>query len=122
MTITRLDHIQLTMPEGKGDKARDFYSGLLGLEEIQKPPPLKNRGGVWFQIPTDRQLHLGVEIPFVPNKKAHPCFVTSDLTTLAERLAAAGLPVTWDKALAPLKCFYSEDVFGNRLEFVGSSA
>jgi hypothetical protein len=33
----------------KEDKARAFYSGLLGIPEIEKPAPLAARGGVWFQ-------------------------------------------------------------------------
>ena len=37
---------------------------------------------------------------------------------LANRLEAAGFEVRWDDALAGVERFYSEDPFGNRLEFL----
>ncbi len=37
--IEALDHVQVAMPAGGEDAARDFYSGLLGLEELGKPHP-----------------------------------------------------------------------------------
>jgi len=106
------------MPEKEEDKARAFYSEVLGLVEIDKPSTLQGRGGVWYQIANDRQVHLGVEKPFSPNRKAHPCFVVDDLDRLAKVLQAEGYPVTWDEALYPVRRFYTEDCFANRLEFV----
>ena len=116
--ITALDHIQLPMPEGREDDARDFFGRLLALEELEKPPSLARRGGAWFAVPDGRQLHLGVEEPFRPNRKAHPAFVCSVLDDLALRFAEHGRPVRWDGELAPRRRFYSEDPFGNRLEFL----
>jgi catechol 2,3-dioxygenase-like lactoylglutathione lyase family enzyme len=116
--ITALDHIQLSMPEGREEVARDFFGRLLELEEIEKPPSLARRGGVWFALPDGRQVHLGVEKPFRPNEKAHPALVASPLDGLAQRLRDGGFPAKWDGELAPRRRFYSEDPFGNRLEFL----
>ena len=116
--ITALDHAQVAMPAGREGDARAFYSGLLGLNELEKPAALATRGGAWFALPDGRQLHLGVEDPFRPNKKAHPVFVISSLDELAKKLDEAGSPVTWDEELAPRRRFYGEDPFGNRLEFL----
>lgn len=116
--ITALDHIQLPMPEGREEDARDFFGRLLALEEIKKPPSLARRGGVWFALPDGRQVHLGVEEPFRPNQKAHPALVTSSLDDLGRRLQNRDFPVRWDDELAPRQRFYSEDPFGNRLEFL----
>ena len=113
-----LDHVQVAMPAGREDAARWFYSGLLGLEELEKPPALAARGGAWFVLPDNRQLHLGVEEPFNAARKAHPAFVAPSLDELAEKLEAAGLPVRWDEELAPRRRFYGEDPFGNRVEFM----
>jgi catechol 2,3-dioxygenase-like lactoylglutathione lyase family enzyme len=44
----RLDHVQLAMPCGEEDRAREFYVGVLGLNEVAKPPELAKRGGCWF--------------------------------------------------------------------------
>lgn len=59
MTILRLDHIQLAMPQGGEDEARAFYADLLGLNEVAKPAHLTQRGGCWFEHGEVR-LHLGV--------------------------------------------------------------
>lgn len=118
MKILTIDHIQLAMPKNEEDAARKFYGLILGLSEIEKPESLKSRGGAWFAISNDRQVHLGVEEGFLPNKKAHPCFVVDDLEGLSQSLHANGSPIIWDDELLPVRRFYSEDCFGNRLEFV----
>ena len=115
--ITRLDHIQLAMPPGGEDRAREFWNGLLGMSEEVKPEPLANRGGCWFCM-GNIIIHIGVEKDFVPQDKAHPAFCVGDLDGLAERLAAADYPVTWDEALPNRRRFYSADPFGNRIEFM----
>jgi catechol 2,3-dioxygenase-like lactoylglutathione lyase family enzyme len=116
--ITALDHVQVAMPAGGEREARHFYCDLLGLDELEKPAALAARGGAWFALPDGRQLHLGVEDPFRPSRKAHPAFVASSLDGLAERIEAGGLPVRWDEELAPRRRFYGEDPFGNRLRFL----
>ncbi len=115
--IEALDHVEVAMPAGREDEARAFYSGLLGLEELEKPAKLAARGGAWFRMPDGRQLHLGVEEPFNASRKAHPALVAASLDELAQKMRAEGLPVRWDDELAPLRRFYGEDLFGNRLEF-----
>ncbi|QDU45525.1 hypothetical protein Mal52_40190 [Symmachiella dynata] len=116
--IVGLDHLQLAMPVDGEKAARHYYGELLSLKEIDKPQPLRSRGGVWFQIPDGRQLHLGVERDFRPSKKAHPCFVVGgDLKDLAQRLEEACYDVQFDDLNPPARRFYTHDVFGNRLEF-----
>ena len=58
--MVSLHHVQIAIPAGGEDRARDFYGRLLGLPEIAKPEHLRARGGVWFQTET-LQLHLGVD-------------------------------------------------------------
>jgi catechol 2,3-dioxygenase-like lactoylglutathione lyase family enzyme len=117
--IMGLDHVQLAMPRGGEGEAREFYGRLLGLPELPKPAVLASRGGAWFALPDGRQLHLGVEEPFRPNRKAHPAFLVSDLDALARATESEGRPVGWDDALAPeYRRFYGEDPFGNRVEFL----
>lgn len=113
-----LDHVQLAMPRGEETKARAFYGELLELTEIPKPEKLVQRGGIWFEIPDGRQIHLGIEDPFNPAKKAHPAFAVAEIDGLAERLAGAGYPVQWDDLIPERRRFYTADPFGNRLEFL----
>jgi catechol 2,3-dioxygenase-like lactoylglutathione lyase family enzyme len=113
------DHIQIAAPAGCEAAARRFFGELVGLVEIEKPEPLRGRGGAWFAL-GGRQLHVGVEAEFAPARKAHVALRVgaAELDELAERLAAAGFPVTWDDALPGERRFYSADPWGNRIEFL----
>jgi len=112
--------VQLAAPPGCEAEARRFFGGLLGLEELAKPEPLRSRGGVWFALGDGDELHVGVEEPFAPAGKAHPAFRLSaaELGELAERLQAAGERVDWDDALPGVRRFYTADPWGNRLELL----
>lgn len=112
-----LHHVQLAMPTGEEAMARRFFGGVLDMQEVEKPPELARRGGVWFRK-GDLELHLGVEEDFRPARKAHPGIITDDLDGLAERLAASGIEVRPDDALPGFRRFYIDDCFGNRLEFL----
>ncbi len=114
--VTRIDHIQIAAPAGCEEAARDFYGGILGLKEIEKPAALRARGGCWFEC-GDRQLHIGVEKDFRPAKKAHPAFAVADFDRLRETLAKRGI-VLMDESIPGTRRFYADDPWGNRLEFV----
>jgi catechol 2,3-dioxygenase-like lactoylglutathione lyase family enzyme len=112
-----LDHIQLAMPANKEAKARAFYGELLRLTEVEKPEPLRARGGCWFIVGA-QQLHLGVAAEFRPAKKAHPAFRVENYEALQQKLLKNGFTVTLDDVLKDVERFYTRDPFGNRLEFV----
>lgn len=113
-----IHHVQLTCPPGSEDACRAFYSGVLGLAEKPKPQVLAARGGCWF-AGNGIELHLGVEEDFRPARKAHPGLLWPDLDQLAKRLVTAGHPVVWgDDELPGMRRFHTEDVHGNRLEFL----
>jgi catechol 2,3-dioxygenase-like lactoylglutathione lyase family enzyme len=116
-SILGLDHVQLAMPRGGEDEARCFYSGVLGLTELEKPPNLAKRGGVWFAL-GEQQLHLGIEDEFRPARKAHPAILVDGLDELRERLLARGFAPIDDEPLVGHRRFYVDDPFGNRLEFL----
>jgi catechol 2,3-dioxygenase-like lactoylglutathione lyase family enzyme len=113
--ITGIDHVQVAAPPGCEAEARAFYGGLLGLEEIPKPEPLAGRGGCWFRAGA-QELHVGVEEPFAPARKAHPGLVVDDLAGLAERLRAEGIDVLDDDSLPGTVRAHVADPFGNRVE------
>jgi catechol 2,3-dioxygenase-like lactoylglutathione lyase family enzyme len=122
MTIAGLDHVQLAAPPGCEEAARRFYGQLLGLVELEKPEPLRGRGGVWFRCGA-HQVHIGVTGDFAPARKAHPALaVTPDgLEALAARLREAGHEVSWDEAVPGVRRFYTADPWGNRLELVAAA-
>lgn len=115
--ITGIDHVQLAMPRGQEDAARAFYTGLLGMSELAKPPALAVRGGCWFTSGA-AAVHLGVEEPHAPARKAHPALLVDDLDGLSAALTAAGYScVRADGEIPGIRRFYTHDPFGNRVEF-----
>lgn len=121
MQIIALDHVQLAMPEGQEQKARDFYCSILGFNEVPKPENLAARGGCWFEMGTIR-LHLGVERPFTPARKAHPAFLVDDLQDMIAYLARAGVETIVDEPLQGYERCYIRDPFGNRIELMQKTA
>ncbi len=117
MQVLRLDHVQLAMPPGGEEVARRFYAGVLGMTEVAKPPSLAPRGGCWFEAP-GTVVHLGVESPFAPARKAHPAFLVANLDTARAALAAAGAPIVSDDSLPGVRRCYTADPFGNRIELI----
>ena len=121
MSVVRIDHVQLAMPSGREAEAQAFYEGLLGVQRVPKPPHLEVRGGCWFESDTVK-IHLGVEDPFRPARKAHPALMVDGLAALVERLQAAGVTVRDDEPLEGYHRVYVDDPFGNRLELMEQAA
>ncbi len=115
--VVGLHHVQLAMPEGKEDVAESFYSGVLGLERVTKPPHLEVRGGCWFRSP-GVEFHLGVDQDFRAAKKAHPAFLVDDLAAVRAKLEAAGYEIVLDTQISGFERFYVSDPFGNRIEIL----
>jgi len=111
--IVGIDHVQLAMPAGLEDKAREFYAGVLGIPEVPKPAELAARGGAWFENETVK-IHLGVEADFRPARKAHPGLLVDNLSALARTLTDSGYHVRFENS----QHAYTDDPFGNRLELI----
>ncbi|GIL09359.1 MAG: hypothetical protein BroJett033_8700 [Chloroflexota bacterium] len=118
MTVSRLHHVQVSIPIGAEDAARAFYCGVLGLPEIEKPKALRGRGGLWLQL-GDLQLHLGVEDGVDrAATRAHLAYEVDDLTAWRERLAAQGIAAQDSVPIPGYERFEARDPFGNRIEFI----
>jgi len=111
----KLDHVQVAAPAGCEAEARRFYGELLGLTEVEKPEALRAAGGAWFG-----PLHVGVEEPFAPARRAHPALRVDagELASLAARLLAAGAAVEWDESIPGVRRFFTFDPWGNRVELL----
>lgn len=121
----RLHHVQVSMPRGQEDLARRFYADALGMQEVDKPSALVGRGGCWFRAldgeVVTAEIHVGVDDPFVPAKKAHPGFVCDtldDLEAVAARVEAGGFELSWAErdTFDGFTRFHARDGFGNRVE------
>jgi catechol 2,3-dioxygenase-like lactoylglutathione lyase family enzyme len=113
-------HVQLAMPPGEEDAAIEFYGGVLGLDEVPKPPELADRGGVWFRS-GDLEVHLGVEEGFQPAMKAHPAFLVEDLERMRARVEMSGYKVIESEQFSGFRRVHVRDPFGNRLELIESA-
>jgi len=116
MTVLGFEHVLLAMPRGAEDRAREFYTGVLGLPEIPKPNA-RERGGVWFQAGA-ASLHLGSNTEFVAATYTHPALVVDDLSAYVARCTAAGCRVEPQKPFAGFIRVHTFDPFGNRLELM----
>jgi catechol 2,3-dioxygenase-like lactoylglutathione lyase family enzyme len=121
--VIALHHVQVACPPGGEDDARRFYAGALRLTEVDKPADLRGRGGAWFRAydalgAVTAEIHVGVEEPFVPARKAHPALVVDDLDAAASSVGAAGFTVDDGEreSFAGYLRFHTHDAAGNRVE------
>ncbi|MGZ6753390.1 MAG: VOC family protein [Nocardioides sp.] len=121
----RLHHVQVACPAGGEDGARRFYGEGLGMTEVDKPADLAARGGAWFRAYDGHggvaaEVHVGVEAPFLPARKAHPAFVLerADFDAVGERLERLGFAVDRTQAWSfpGHERFHTHDAHGNRVE------
>ena len=118
----RLHHVQLSCPEGGEEAARRFWVEGLGLAEVAKPSALAGRGGAWFRGEAV-EVHVGVEEPFAPARRAHPALVLGDAEALrraAGRLQELGFEVDWtERTTFPghQRC-HARDGHGNRVDLL----
>ena len=114
--FNRLDHVQVCIPPAAEGQARDFYGGLLGLEEVEKPAALKRNGGLWYSV-ADVQLHVGAEDVVAPSKR-HPAFEVAGVAAVRAYLEEHGVRTKDEEEIPGQRRFSFFDPFGNRIEFL----
>ncbi|KAH7089976.1 glyoxalase family protein [Paraphoma chrysanthemicola] len=135
--ITGLHHINLVVPPGTLNLAREFYSDTLGL--TSRPVPQLQRDTLaWFDIGSSgQQVHVAFGKPedFKHASSQHPCFKlagTEELLALRQKIwehferGGESAPQAADKpgeknsgaegVEYPTR-FFARDYAGNRLEF-----
>lgn len=120
INILRLDHLQVCIPIGMEEKAREFYTGILGLEEIEKPDSLKPNGGLWYNA-GDIQIHIGVE-EAENNSKRHPAFQIDNFEEVKKYLEEKGVKIKEETPIPGVKRFSFLDPFNNRIEFLSKES
>jgi catechol 2,3-dioxygenase-like lactoylglutathione lyase family enzyme len=117
MPILNIDHVQIAIPVASEDRARAFYSGILGFTEIDKPPQMAGRKSIWF-ISGGVNLHLGIEPNFTPAHRAHPAFVVEGLDKILAACERTGISAKPDTSFNDFRRVHVFDPFGNRLELM----
>jgi catechol 2,3-dioxygenase-like lactoylglutathione lyase family enzyme len=116
--VLGVHHVQITVGKGQEAAARQFYCGVLGLPEVEKPDELKPRGGFWLRV-GDRQVHVGVEDGVDrAATKAHVAYQVDDVEAWRGRLLAEGIQILESVAIPDYERFEFRDPFGNRVEFI----
>ena len=116
--ILGIHHIQITVPEGREEDAREFYCGILGLTEAPKPASLAGRGGFWLQV-GPQQVHVGTEANVDrAATKAHLAYQVSDLARWRQALEAEGLTALEGIPIPGYDRFEFRDPFGSRVELI----
>ena len=121
----QISHVSITVTDIT--KARDFYTGVLGFQEI--PRPAFDFPGIWYSLGGDLQLHIilndqlvrpAVEREKIVARYPHFALWTDDADETASRIEQLGLP-TRDVISGPtgLRQVFVKDPDGNMVEFIG---
>jgi catechol 2,3-dioxygenase-like lactoylglutathione lyase family enzyme len=119
LSILRVQHVQITIPKGAEQPAREFYCDFLGLKEVPKPESLRGRGGFWLQIGAF-QIHVGTEEGSFERAltKAHVASEVENLDFWREKLAERNIEISDGVPIPNFRRFEFRDPFGNRVEFL----
>jgi catechol 2,3-dioxygenase-like lactoylglutathione lyase family enzyme len=123
----QISHVSITVTDVA--KAREFYTGLLGLQEI--PRPAFDFPGIWYSLGGDLQLHIilndqlvrpAVERETIQARYPHFALWTDDADETARKIGELGLPCR-DVVSGPtgLRQVFVKDPDGNMVEFLGPS-
>ena len=121
-TLQAVHHVQLTIAPEQEAAAYAFYTEVMGLKTLPKPPALEGRGGFWCVLGAV-QIHVGIEKNLPQNRgKAHIAYAVEDLAAWRKHLSAQGIELVESIALPGMDRFECRDPFGNRMEFLNLHA
>ncbi len=115
MPVLGLHHTQVFYPAGGEATARQFYIGLLGLRELQRPATLPP-DGLWFGVPGGGQVHMSVERDLAIHPRRHFALRVDDLATTRAALQAGGVRFEEATEIPGWRRCYVFDPFGNKIE------
>lgn len=113
----RLQHVSISRQIERDEVTRQFYSDLLGLDEILVPSTLQHLNLIWFQLDSETELHIFVEKDIDSNSKRHFCLVVDDLKLIRTKLEESQYTI-WDvEEIHGRPRFFVRDPSNNILEF-----
>ncbi len=112
----RVDHLQINVPDL--DRAKQFYGGVLELEEVPRPESF-DFAGAWYRI-GEVDLHLVVREREAVSAR-HFCLWVKDVRQAAGRLEAGGHLISWQTSfkIPGVDRFFVFDPDDNRIEVQG---
>ena len=92
MSIVGFDHVQLAMPKGGEERARDFYGGVLAHDRDAEARPSSRRAAAPGSAPARSSSISASMRDFRPARKAHPALLVRGLADYVARARARGVP------------------------------
>lgn len=115
--LRAVHHVIVPIPAHGEEAARDFWTYIMGLREVDKPGHLAG-SGVWFRG-EGVEVHCPPVEPFEPVHDDPPAFLVDDADYAARQLREAGVRVQIaSKAWPGLARVVLSDPFGSRLRLV----
>jgi catechol 2,3-dioxygenase-like lactoylglutathione lyase family enzyme len=115
----RINHITIAVPAGEHDRVREFYGGLLGLEEIETPPAVKAKYDViWYRL-LDILLHMDFTPPWsMSAENRHVAIEIRELAEFRRYLEDKGATIREAVPMEGIDRFYLLDPFGTYFELL----
>ena len=119
LNVKRINHLTVAVPAGEHERVRAFYGGVLGLEEIPRPPELNAVYDLmWFRL-LDILLHIDFTPPWTkPAENRHIALEIRDLPNVRRYLEGKGATIREAVQMEDRERFYLLDPFGNYFELL----
>ena len=113
--VSGIEHVHITTPEELEDKVVEWYEGVLGLQQVDKPEGTLPKG-TWFRAGA-QEIHLSKD-EHNPPKDAHFGLVVDDFAAAIEVLRATGCHIEQAANIPGRRRCYTRDPAGNRIELL----
>lgn len=114
----RLHHVSIPRGPGSDAVTRDFYGGVLGLEEIPAAASVMYLDVLWFKLGAGSELHVFADASLDASSFRHFCLLVEDLAAAWARLEMAGYAPYEGDDIPGRPRFFCRDPFGNLIEFL----
>jgi catechol 2,3-dioxygenase-like lactoylglutathione lyase family enzyme len=114
--MTKLHHVNVTVPPGRSQPIAAFYRDVLGFRTISRPD--NDQSGAWLEMDDGTQLHLS-EREGAPHADQHFAVMVDDLSAVRVRLGEAGAGFQpADDVFKTGGRGFTYDPAGNRIELI----
>lgn len=116
--VMRVQHVSVPMPPGSQEQARQFYAGVLGMQEKSPPSSLAHQQLVWFNAGDGgHEVHLFADEQMESKSAAqHLCLQVDSLSDYRSRLADHGIAIEETTPINNRPRLFVHDPFGNLIE------
>lgn len=117
-SVMRVQHVSVPMPPDNQERARQFYGGVLGMQEKQPPSSLAQQQLVWFSAGGDgHEVHLFADEQMELKSVAqHLCLQVDSLSDYRVHLVENGVEIEESTPVNNRPRFFVHDPFGNLIE------